>query len=253
MAKKEEVIQRRTESPDDILLVTNIDIDCDQSSTDVERTSRRIMDPETGGVYTEWSQIEHTFNHREYFEVRWGKKPFRIKPGDTRRLPRYLAEHFAEHLANHMLGKMEEETGRQRLVTNALERPKMIDRIIVGVDQYFAGDDDVDEGQAAYDKVEELNRNPELVAMTQDIGHGGRSMELRGEVDAGSVPKHLYGTLTTDTPKTLDETLAEAGEAPEAPKTAPTRAQLIAEAHKLGIDIKRTDTVDDLKAKIAQF
>lgn len=39
----------------------------------------------------------------DYFEIKWDGVPTRIPAGETRVLPRYLADHFASHLADYIM------------------------------------------------------------------------------------------------------------------------------------------------------
>ena len=225
---------KHTPHENDILIVTNIDTDCD------------IID------------TEDNYPHSEYFQVKWSGHPHRIAPGATKRMPRFLAEHFAKHLANHMLLKMEESTGRKGLMQSSFERPKMIDRIILGVDSYFLGDN-VSEADALASKVDELNP-------------GERPMDL------GTVPSPLMGVLKDEpkkveikeetVPSTPDLPPAGSGEPPkkadtpkDEPKTSivdpskpkPSRKELFADCEKLGIEVTGRETVDQLIAKIKAF
>ena len=69
------------EHPEDLISVFNTDFNCDEQDQ------------------------ENNYNHLDYFQVKWDGSPYRIKPGDTKLLPRYIAEHFAKHLITHLIEK----------------------------------------------------------------------------------------------------------------------------------------------------
>src|SRR3990167_4788916 len=117
----------------DVLIVANIDTDCDVIDT------------------------EYNYPHKDYFQVLWSGHPHRVTPGGTKRMPRFLAEHYAKHLANHVLMKMEEATGRKGLVQSSFERPRVLSQILKGVDTWFLGDTEVEEGEKVASMVDELN------------------------------------------------------------------------------------------------
>jgi len=97
------------EHPRDILLVCNIDVGC----ADVDQ--------------------DYGHKHSEYFQVNYGGIPYQIAPGETKKIPRVVAEHYARHLADHMLNKLGVEKGKVGMITNKVERDKFLDRIIVDV------------------------------------------------------------------------------------------------------------------------
>mgnify|MGYP007083450912 CR=1 FL=1 len=105
------------ESPEDQLLVQNIDVNC----SDID--------------------AEHGFDHAKGFTVYWDKHPFTVKPGGTRIMPRYVALHFAKHLANHILIKRSEQENRPTLLTDRKARTDLMDEIILGVESYLHADE----------------------------------------------------------------------------------------------------------------
>jgi len=202
----------------DILIVQNIDLNC----TDI--------DSEEG-----WS-------HADFFQVKYGGAPLRIAPGETRRVPRYRAEHYAKHLADHMLQKMEVETGKQFLVNNVIERPKMLAKILVGVDSYYLEQD-----------IKPPTETDKLIAEDQQLN----PQEEEKAMDLGEVPNPMVGVLK-EAPKTpplpADEPEEEGKTSifdPKKPK--PSRAALIKECAKLGIEWKMTDSYETLEAKLKAF
>jgi len=201
--------------PQDVLVVQNIDLGCND------------IDSEEG-----WS-------HADFFQVKYGGAPLRIKPGETRLVPRYRAEHFAKHLADHMLMKMEEETGKQFLVNNVIERPKMLAKILVKVESYYLEQTPEPITEADKLKAEDEKLNPEEKAM-----------------DLGEIPNPMVGNLketppTPELPKEEPEDDKSSLFDPKKPK--PSRARLIKECAKLGIEWKMTDSSEQLEAKLKAF
>ena len=68
---------------------------------------------------------EYQGSRADYFEVRYDGEPLRIPPGETRVLPRYLAEHFAKHLADYIL------TRNGQMVHDELLRAPLLSQIIL--------------------------------------------------------------------------------------------------------------------------
>lgn len=236
----------------DILLVRNIDLDCPEVTQDMIPGSHRERDDDTGAEYTRYDNYPYEFQHKDYFAVRWASREHKIAPGETKLLPRFLAEHYAKHLANHILEKRERAEGRIGLQTNAIERPKVLNQIILKTVQRFEDDDEQDEGLLALRQAEELNKRP-LDLGTGDLAAGlGRSRTM-GDVDAGEAVNPAVGVLTTETPQTAEEALVAAGEQPQEAAPLPSRPELIAEAHQLGIHVEKTDTREILAAKIRNF
>jgi len=206
------------EDPQDILIVQNIDLNCDD------------IDPEEG-----WS-------HADFFQVRWAGHPHRIRPGETRRMPRYVAEHFAKHLADHILMKMERETGRQFLVNHPIERPKVLKQILVGVDEYFLQQEQKPaptEGERVAEEIEKLNE-PEKV------------------LDVGEVPPPAIGVLKeppkeVEIPEETEETPTGQTSIVDPSKPLPTRVELMKECKRLGIPIRFNETKESLIAKLKNF
>lgn len=238
-----------TPHENDILTVANIDVDCDVIDT------------------------EENYPHKEYFQVRWSGHPHRIPPGQTRKMPRFLAEHYAKHLADHMLMRMEEQTGRKGLVQSSFERPRMLARIILGVDTYFLGETAAEEGAKVAAMVDQLNPgekeldlgtipDPMLGALKPEP----KKVVIKDEPETPEVPptspvsatQVVENTPTTTTPTTEPADVPPTGKPedtsifdPSKPK--PTRKQLFADCEKLGIEVTGKETVDQLIAKIKAF
>ena len=116
--------------PQDILIVKNIDVGCQEVSTDVVPVTRIVVDQETGQRSTIYDQQVEEYRHADYFQCKYSGKPFRVRPGETRLMPRFIAEdHFAKHLADHILTK------RGKPTNSASERPKVLAEIIIGVQE----------------------------------------------------------------------------------------------------------------------
>ena len=201
----------------DILIVQNIDLNCDD------------IDSEEG-----WS-------HRDFFQVKYGGAPLKIAPGETRRVPRYRAEHYAKHLADHMLMKMEEETGKQFLVNNVIERPNMLKKILVSVDSYYLEQD-----------IQPTTETDKLAAEDKELN----PQEEKG-MDIGEIPNPMVGVLkeAPKTPPLPPDEPEQSGKTsifdPKKPK--PSRGALIKECAKLGIEWTMKDTNEILEAKLKAF
>lgn len=202
----------------DILIIQNVDLNCSD------------IDSEEG-----WS-------HADFFQVKYGGAPLRIKPGETRRVPRYRAEHYAKHLADHLLMKMEVETGKQFLVNNVIERPNMLKKILVGVDSYYLEQD-----------IKPPTETDKLAAEDQQLN----PVEEEKGLDIGEVTNPMVGVLK-EVPKSpplpADEPDAEGKTSifdPKKPK--PSRAQLIKACAAQGIEWTMKDSAESLMAKLKAF
>lgn len=235
--------------PNDVVLVRNIDVNCDHITYDVVPKYYKETDEETGVVYQRFGNQNVEFHHAQGFTVRFAGQPHTIEPGGERKWPRMLAEHYAKHLADHILGKRELVEKKTGYITSAIERPKVLEQVLVEVLEYFQDNGPEDEGLRVLEQAEHTN--------SLDFGHGdfakaaGKSTSLH-EVDAGEVPNKVAGVLTTDTPQSEDDALEAAGERVEA-KELPSRLELIKEAHALGIKVIPTDTRESLATKIKAF
>lgn len=233
--------------PQDILVVKNIDVDCNEITSDVIKKKVVYTDEETGKRTVKEEDAIEEWSHSDFFQVRWSNVPHRIKPGESRRMPRYIAEHYAKHLANHILQKLEKETGRTNLVQNVVERPKVLKQIIVGVDEYFLQGDEIDEGQRAVNQVEELNRQERPI----DIGEVenpmiGKLVESNEDEGVDDIIKSVKA----------DEKEAEAPQATsivDSDKPLPPRSELMKECKKLGIKFDMKNTAEELASKIRAF
>jgi hypothetical protein len=212
----------------------NIDVNCDDVTSDTILVREPYRDAE-GRTKERENQKPYTFNHAESFEIRYAGKFFKIKPGETRRFPRFVAELFAKHLADHMLMKMEAETGRKNLVSNPIERPKMIEKIIIDT-EYFEIQDENEVDKLA-NRVEELNEE--------------RS------VDAGEVVNPLYGNMKETEDTNVDDILKQVKDdetvSGASGETKYSRPDLMKQCAELGIKFDIKDNAETLKNKILAF
>jgi hypothetical protein len=233
--------------PQDILIIRNIDTDCNDITSEIVKVKRTTIDEETNRRTTYEEDTVDEWSHADFFQVRWSNVPHRIKPGETRRMPRYIAEHFAKHLADHILQKMEKESGRTNLVTSATERPKVLKQIIVGVDEYFIQGEDVDDGERVAQEVEALNRRERPI----DIG----------EVENPMIGKLEQPTDDSAVDDVIDQVRADEKESEQPEKTSvfdsekplPPRSELMKECKKLGIKFDIKNTSEELASKIRAF
>lgn len=222
----------------DSVLVANIDIGCTDTSVDIVKYSNRVVD-EQGNVSSEIYDKEERWDHASFFQVKFDGKPYRIEPGKTSHLPRFVAEQFAKHLADHLLQKMEKETGRNGLVQSSVERPKIIAQILT-----------------------ELNTNITTDVANESVAQP-EPVDTDPVVDEGVVANTALGNLTAE-PPTLAQILKVAGEDPDKvdripladtsivddKKPQPTRKQLIEMCYNQSIDIIGTESKADLIDKL---
>lgn len=240
------------EHEQDIMLVRNIDVDCEDTSVDIVKTTRRIRDSETGAEITEYLELTDECDHSKYFQVKWGGQRFRIAPGQTRRMPRFIAEHFTKHLADHILGKREIEEKRVGLINHPIERPKIIEEILLGVDEPFNALGEIDDALEAFNQVEELNSK-----VAAEVGyntHGVKSHELPGEVNAGLVSRDHF--KPGEEIKSTEEILGQVQEDPkDTPEVTKTRAELIREIRQLDpiYKLKGTENKGQLLSILGRF
>lgn len=221
------------------VMVANIDLGCSDQSVDIVKVSNRVLDAE-GNVSTEIFDKHDEWSHSDFFQVKFDGKPYRIAPGKTALLPRFVAEHFAKHLANHLLQKKEDETGRRGLVSSPTERPNILKQIIT----------EVNTGEFTMPTVSEP------VIATPAVDNTPTE-------DAGIVPNTAEGVLIPE-PPTLAEILVVAGEDPnkvdripinetsivDDKKPLPTRKQLIELCYNQSIDITGMETKAELIEKL---
>lgn len=236
---------------EDTLIVRNILVGDDTEVQDVipYANAKPGIDPNSGAQHfvnqIETDVYEHSWSTKDFFEVRWDGRPHRIKPGETRRMPRYLADHFAKILIDFILTQREEKEKLTGLLKNRQERAKLYKQIIIGVDSYYNGDlyDYQREGNFVEQQVQEMNTNTPNVR------------------DLGEVPPVALGWGTTDkAPEHVEDILPPIPSANTGSLTsqeeliaAKTIGQLRSEAKQLGIEVKNTMDKSALAAAILNF
>lgn len=176
---------KQTKNENDTLWIRNIDEGCSEDTYDSVRISERYRDPESGRILTTFKDVSYHFNHGDGFQVRWSGQTFTIKPGETMRMPRFLAEHFAYHLVNHMLDKKGPNAR-----TNANLRPAELAKIIVKEEPFFAAISD-SIGTATLKQVEQLNRPDAPMTEVQGLNysHGAqKGIELKEDTQTAKEP-----------------------------------------------------------------
>lgn len=240
------------EHPEDTMTVRNILVGDDTEVEDVipYANARPSVDPSTGAQHfvnqIDTNLFEYSWNTKEFFEVRWDGRPHRIKAGETRRMPRYLADHFAKYLIDFILIHREDREKVTGLLKNRLERAKLYKQIVIGVDSYYNGDmfDYEREGTYVEQQVSQLNKADNAINLGEvpNIALGyGTSDRPPETTDFGTEPP-VGPTIITDTPKTQDDLIA-----------AKTIGQLRTEAKQLGIEVKPTMNKQALASAILNF
>ncbi len=237
------------EHPEDTLIVCNILVGDDNEIQEVipYANARPSIDPSTGQQHfinqIDTNIYEHSWNTSEFFEVRWDGRPHRIRAGETRRMPRYLADHFAKHLIDYILIEREKREKVTGLLKHRGERAKLYKEIIQGVDSYYNGDmfDYEREGTYVEQQVGQLNQ-PD------------------NSLNLGEMPPVALGFGTTDKPPEKIDVEPEVFTPPDTKPQTPeeliaskTIGQLRSEAKQLGIEIKPTMNKEALSAAILNF
>ena len=222
----------------DIVLVANPDVNCDG------------VDSEEG-----WS-------HKDFFQIKWSGQPHRIIPGQTKRMPRFLAEHYAKHLADHILIKLEASTGRRGLVQSPNERKRVLQTILLTVEDYYHSATEPSEGDRVSKLVDNLNPFGQLDKEEKSL-------------DLGVLPNAAVGVLVPE-PPSLDQIMKNAGvestpaPAPNEPpipdlpddkktsiydpkKPKPSKKELLETAYHMNIAVTGKETVDQLISKLKSF
>lgn len=254
--------------PEDILVVRNILIGDDK---DVEEpisyaNARPSVDPQTGQQHfvnqISTGLFEHSWNTKDFFEVRWDGRPHRIRPGETRNMPRYLADHFAKYLIDYILIQREDKEKMTGLLKSRLEREKLYKQIIVGVASYYNGDlfDYEREGTYVEQQVQQLNQPDnaknlgEVPNLAMGYGLSDKPPEPLVEIQ--------QNMLTTDMPN-MSVPVGAHILSPAPPAGIPasrqelidlkSKSQLIAEAKALGIEVKGQENKSQLYDMITNF
>lgn len=241
------------EHPEDTMVVVNILTDDDTEVEEVIPYANPRHDPRhpTAGTSLDFSRVdtniyEHSWNTKDFFEVRWDGRPHRIKPGQQRFFPRYLADHFAKGLIDFILTKREKDEKLTGLMKNRLERAKLYKQIVVNVASYYNGDsfDGERDGFRVERQVEQMNQP------------GAQNAFNVGEVVN---PALGYGTTdrppesVEDDPITPSTTPTVAPSAPSDIVANKSRQELMKEAKKLGLEVTPDMTKDQLSTAILNF
>jgi hypothetical protein len=247
------------EHPEDILVVHNILVG---SNHEVEEPipyarAKEDIDPNTGAVHfvnrIEADVYMHSWNTKDYFEVRWDGRPHRVRAGERRRMPRYLANHFAKHLIDYILIHQEDEENERRkqrslpaisgTLRSRAKREELYKQIIESVDSYYNEDlyDFQRPGEQLERQVQELNTKPEPNA-----------------IDLGTVPNPAIGYTSDADPQPV-----EVDEAPDPmPSGEPSgnplldkrsRNELFKEAKLLNLKVTGKETKEQLFQMITNF
>ncbi|UOF78688.1 hypothetical protein [Caudoviricetes sp.] len=192
---------------------------------------------------------------KESFTVIWGGYEYTVDSEETKIYPRFVAEHFAKHLADKVLlqneAAIKADSGKiVNLLNNAIERPAVVNSILIGVYSEFRGDGKVDPNVQTAQLVEQLNQQqPEKEEKALDVGAAvdDKALGVLKEEPKPTEQNHTLEEAVAPTPE--DTPIADK------PKSKPkrTRAQLIEEAQTLGIDVKGTETVEQLEVAIKAF
>lgn len=244
------------EHPEDTMIVRNILMGDD---TEVEEVipyanSRPSVDPSTGAQHfvnqIESKTFDHYWSTKDFFEVRWDGRPHRIKPGETRNMPRYLADHFAKHLIDFMLAQREEREDLKGLVKNRRERQKLLDQIIVGVASSYNGDswDFEREGNYVEDQVNRMNQGPDNSIDLGEVpnpalGYGLSDKEPERNVHLENEQPSLTTPLIPGAPAMTREQIID----------SKSKNMLKAEAEVLGIELKGSENKEQIYTAIEHF
>ncbi len=248
----------RAEDPKDILFVRNIDTGC----LDREEHTIPVLEKvfQAGQQTTRETQRLVTIDHSQWFEARFDKKAYRLKPNEVKEFPRYIAEHIAKHLADHILMKQEiaDTTIREGLkvrpnyVRNLNRRINVLKDILVGVKEYFI-DTSIDyekansDGSVDYDQI----ANEDDGKPAQDLGKVGKSMmmgletvpldlpEIKDYLEIEEVSKRQVAKVSADKPAVDVPRLEDLD-----------KASLLTQAMALGIEVDGKERKDDLLSLI---
>jgi hypothetical protein len=231
------------EHQEDTVIVQNILIG---DETEIEEVIPYAIAKQEQGNPSPFSQIDnhifnHTWNTKDFFEVRWDGRPHRIKPGQQRFFPRYLADHFAKNLIDFILIKREEKEKLTGLVKNRLERKKLYDQIIVDTAQYYNGDPlgGASEGLRVERQVQEMNSKAYDLgeAYNPALGYGTTDKPPEKVEEIQPTPEVTHATA-----KTQDDIVKDK-----------SRQELMKEAKQLGIDVTPSMTKEQVSAAILNF
>lgn len=231
------------EHPEDTLIVRNILVDDETEVIESIPYSNVKRDVARSDVFN-FSQpdthiYEHHWNTKDFFEVRWDGRPHRIKPGESRYMPRYLADHFAKNLIDFILNKREQNEHLTGLTKNRNARAELYSKIIEGVSSYYNGD--------TFGSSEGLRVERQVTQMNDSNAY-----------DVGEVPNPAMGyNLSDKEPEKIEEPEAivtnKHYSSTEEMLQDRSIGQLRSEAKKLGIDAKPNWSKEQLATAIINF
>lgn len=162
--------------PHDIIMVTNIWTDAPKDLVIRSTTQQTIQNKQSQDASgmdipeLEFKQIEHAFRPAEAFEIKWNGRVYRLAPGQSRALPRYIATHFAKKIADQILG-MQDLSGKLGYINSATKRPEVMSQILGEVVTYSGGDDEFDPNEQVLQKAERINDGIDNGAFDPLLGH----------------------------------------------------------------------------------
>lgn len=257
------------ESREDLIIIKNIDVDCEELTEELVRRDKTVLDS-NGHAIIGFEEVVDGYDHKDFFQVKFDGHPHRIKPGAERILVRYLGEHFAKHLADHILQKKEQEVLKKtnrvvQLMNNAVERPKVLGQIMLGVYQYYYDSEEavaatIAPGDRLSQRMEEINAN-RPVPTARERRDAGELAEIQ---DDDPIENKAMGKLE-DTPvpvadqpapKPTEEQL-DAPRDPDRPALdqpgSLTRKELVEAAGGMGITVTNADSKEKIIEKLKQF
>jgi hypothetical protein len=220
-----------TQSPDDRIVIHNIDMDCSDHTIEYRKKISYGME-DNGQPLSSEEDVPYEFNHSDGFQVMYGGNVFNIAPGETRAFPRYIGEHYAKHLIDHLLQKKGEKIGKPNIINDPKEREDLINQIIISEELLYGDYQPTGSNMEIADTGAKTLREEEI-----EVGDPLRGFEQKEQPTAT-----LEDVKDSDPNDTVD-----VGE------NTKTRAELMAECKVLGIPIQRTDKARDLLAKIKAF
>lgn len=225
-----------TLSPNDILILHNIDVDCHDSQIEYRRKIVSAID-EDGNHTSDSQDIPYGFDHSIGFQTMYEGQVFAIRPGETRRLPRYVGEKFAKELIDHLLTKKSIATKDENIVNDVNERTLLLDKIIIS-EELLNQDDGFGEavGQDNMDIPDNTRDSKVLKEEEVEV-----SDQLRG-----------FEVTKVETP-TLEQIKSAPDESVQDGTVQRSRKEMMTELKVLGLPFKVTDTNQDLLNKLKAF
>lgn len=187
--------QTKRDDSNDIWYVKNIDENCSEYSWDTIRITEKWKDNSEEGrgrMVTRFRDITSKYDHAQGFTVKWSNQPITIKPGEVKRLPKYIADHYVQKLLDHMLDKR----GPEKMLRNdPIVRPEVESKIIVKKEAFIADMPQTVGAQTLAD-IEALNppTNPY-------INDEGKSYDTKGQssIELGEDTAEAKDMIPTDT------------------------------------------------------